>query len=296
MNTANTGSVGLRVERLDDRDVPSAVVADYGGSGVWRYTPGNGGGWVQLTAANPDANGLAVANGGNTVVADFGAGGGLWRWTSSGGWVQMSGVDTEGLQLNDNGDLFADFGAAGGLWRWSAPPSGWVQLSGLNAEQISSHSSASGPSILAADFGASGLWRWTPAVGWMMLSVANAEDISVAYSNGRIFADFGTGGGVWEWTPPGGFTGAYWTQIFSHNPQGMSAGASTFGNNVLYMDRGSMGVWSNGTELSSTNPDQVAGGDQDMYADFGTAGIWRYTINGTWLQLNFADAEFIAVG
>jgi hypothetical protein len=40
----------------------------------------------------------------------------------------------------------------------------------------------------------------------------------------------------------------------------------------------------------------VAGGDQDMYADFGSSGIWRYTVNGVWLQLNFADAEFIAVG
>jgi hypothetical protein len=131
MRDVTSGAV-LRVERLDDRDVPSAVVADFGDSGVWRWTPSFG--WLQMTPANPDGpNGLAVAADGNLVVGDFG-GSGLWRWTPAFGWQQLTPANPEAITAADNGDILGDFGGSG-LWRWT-PAFGWQQLTPANPENI----------------------------------------------------------------------------------------------------------------------------------------------------------------
>jgi hypothetical protein len=61
-------------------------------------------------------------------VAGFGSNG-LWRWTTSGGWECLSGLNNQTLAVGVDGSIAAGF-AGYGLWRWAAG-GGWAWLSGL---------------------------------------------------------------------------------------------------------------------------------------------------------------------
>src|SRR5262249_27689936 len=131
------------------------LFGDFGANGLWRW----GGSWTQLSSADPTR--IAVASNGRLFA---GFSGGLWTWSSATGWAFLSSAVASELDSAD-GTLFACF--ASGTWRWAAG-GGWTFLSSARAEQ---GAAADGGSFFA-DFGASGLWRWTTA-GWTQLSSAN---------------------------------------------------------------------------------------------------------------------------
>ena len=69
------------------------------------------------------------------ILADFGSLG-LWIWSISGGWTQLSGANPDYIFAGDftgtsKREIMADFGSLG-LWMWSAGT--WTQISPLNPD------------------------------------------------------------------------------------------------------------------------------------------------------------------
>src|SRR5947209_4890436 len=78
------------VEYLEGRCLPSSVVADFAGQGLFRYTEGSG--WALLSTADPEQV-VVAANG--DVFGDFGSAG-LWRFDNRFGyWGQLSTMNPE---------------------------------------------------------------------------------------------------------------------------------------------------------------------------------------------------------
>ena len=130
------------------------------------------------------------------VVASFGTNG-LWCWSATGGWQQLSRLDAHTAVLASDGSIAAGFGTSG-LWRWTSS-GGWQLLSSLNDQTlVVAHDGA-----LVAGFGASGLWRWTTIGGWQLLSSLYDQTL-VAPSDGSLAAGFGAAG-LWRWTTTSGW-------------------------------------------------------------------------------------------
>ena len=81
------------VTLLEDRSVPSTLIAEFPGAGVWRYLAASG--WRQITPADAarlgDADGMA-----------FGAfiGSGLWELDPGSGWFQLTATDVSVLAVS----------------------------------------------------------------------------------------------------------------------------------------------------------------------------------------------------
>src|SRR5207302_1408859 len=87
------------------------------------------------------------------------------------------------------------------------------------------------PSTVAAHSGAGGLWRFSDARGWEVLTYADPVAISVGVT-GDVAADFG-GGGLWLFTNAGG-----WDFLTYSTPQTFSAGVGE-----VVCDFGTGGLW-----------------------------------------------------
>jgi hypothetical protein len=170
------------------------------GDGLWRWSAGS---WLHLSSAV--AQDYQVDDQGN-LFGDFGFSG-LWRWSSSAGWSQLTGADPTRLTVSDNGQLFADFSS--GLSMWTSG-SGWAFLTSARATELDTGADGT----LYVRFG-SGTWRWASSSGWNMLSSGLTEEGAVCIG-GDYFADFGAAG-LWHWTTAG------WEQLSSANPFGISA-------------------------------------------------------------------------
>jgi hypothetical protein len=98
----------------------------------------------------------------NSVVASF-AGAGLWRWTLSGGWVQIHPSVPLSFAVDAAGDVVVTFAGAG-LWRWTAA-AGWAQIH----PSVPQGFAVDAAGDVAAIFAGGGLWRWTAAGGWAQI-------------------------------------------------------------------------------------------------------------------------------
>jgi hypothetical protein len=127
---ARPKNVRLEVTKLEDRTVPSTLVAEFAGQGVWRHT--NNGGWQQLTSAN--ATLVACASDGY-VVAEFknlGAASGVWRFSDTEGWRHLTiATNATILDVDTSGDVVGEF-QGWGVWRFE-DKTNWQQLTPVDA-------------------------------------------------------------------------------------------------------------------------------------------------------------------
>jgi hypothetical protein len=311
------------VERLDDRLLPSTLAADFGGNGLWAWFSGSGS-WLQLTTA--DAAEVDVADNGD-VVASFAAGPvGLWRWVAGVGWQHLSAEVPQQVEASAAGEVFADLGA-GGLWRWR-PAAGWQHLTALDPSQFVV--TAGGDAF--GDFGASGVWRWAIAAGWQQLTTLDPQQLALGRVAGELFADLGAAGvwgwtvgmgwllltaadaesltasdygalagdfgplGLWRWTP-----GTGWLHLSALDPVQMVAAP---GGDLYVTFTSLAGPWRVGinppfpawvwSQLAALPPDGLEASSAFLFGDFSTAGLWRWTFLGGWVQLSPWNAESLS--
>src|SRR5262249_35655673 len=123
-------------ERLEDRAVQAAVVADFSGFGLYRFDTENAAtGWQQLNGHDPAA--MPVDPDTGDVVATF-RGFGTYEWTQTGGWSLLTGAEASVLAIaNDaNSALNQQFVAGefrgSGVWLLHTN-SGWQQATAADA-------------------------------------------------------------------------------------------------------------------------------------------------------------------
>ncbi|WP_165073739.1 Calx-beta domain-containing protein [Paludisphaera rhizosphaerae] len=180
---------------------------------------------------------------------------------------------------------FFDFGPSG-IWTWNEVK-GWAHISTRDPVAMLATPDRS----LFADFGADGLWIWDGRRGWRKLNDQAPE--AMVYGTGKVlYADYGSGG-LWRWSDAGG-----WVRISTLNPVKMATTASV----GLYVDFGAQGVqrWAPGAGLrlvQPTSPEAMVVDGDDLVADYGAAGLWRYGLSGaSWTKLDPRDPRSIAAG
>jgi hypothetical protein len=98
--------ISPRFEALEDRTVPSTIVADFTGYGLWRYDTVSR---QYQTMGTPDASALAVDHAGGAVVAVF-PHYGTYEWTHNQGWHRITTVEATHVAVAGYGsDVAADF-------------------------------------------------------------------------------------------------------------------------------------------------------------------------------------------
>jgi hypothetical protein len=203
------------------------------------------------------------------VLGDFGTSG-LYRWTSSGGWMRLTTANLETADIASSGDTVGgDFGASG-VWRYTS--SSWSKLSNLNADQVV----VADDGTIAADFGNSGLWRWTSGGVSFDQPPANAEqiDISADGSDATVFADFGAVG-LWRWKEETGSR----KKLTAINPQRMAASPD---DGAVVADLVASGFWGWGSNdvallLDHANPTAVTCMEDGAPVGVYASGVWKYT-------------------
>jgi hypothetical protein len=187
---ARPNNVRLEVTPLEDRTVPSTLVAEFAGQGVWRkeyHQP-----WQQLTSAN--ATIVACSSDGN-VVAEFknmGANSGVWRFEDKTGWEHLTtSTNATILDINDYGLVVGEFQGYG-VWRFSESR-GWQHLTGADASLLGIDRLGS----VVGEF-VNGVWLYTDVQGsWQHLTPAHASALEIA-GNDWVVAEF-QGYGVYRW-------------------------------------------------------------------------------------------------
>jgi hypothetical protein len=226
------------------------------------------------------------------------------------GWITVTPYLTTGkpatITMNARmpyytGDLIADFGpvktnAPYGLWRLSNNE--WVSMNTLNADSFMLSPLNGASYDVVADFGASGLQRFSASTGkWATLKAANSESfmLSERYDNGSydVISDFGAAGFQ-------RYSNGAWTTLKALNADSFMLSGRYANKYDIVADFGASGFWrySNGAwqpQLSASNVEQFllsgrrSDGSYDVIADFGTSGLFRYTSG--WESLSPGNAE-----
>jgi hypothetical protein len=134
---------------------------------------------------------------------------------------------------------------------------------------------------LLANFPGYGLYQYD-GTNWTQLT-ANSSVENMLGISGKVYADYGSLG-LWKYD--GG-----WTLLSPINPEKMQAYngklVANFPGYGLYLYDGT--TW---TQLTPTDSVQdLIGVSINLYADYGTLGLWKY--NGTWTQISPADANHL---
>src|SRR5262245_48815997 len=192
----STGWVQLSIFDADQVDIdPNGnVVGDFGSAGLWRFRNGV---WLQISTAN--ANAIATngnASGANFVVASF-LGGGVWRLTDSAGWQQLTSFDANLVDVDRNANVAVNIPTFG-VWRFRNS-FGWQQMTFLDANALA----MDGNSLLVVSIPTRGVQRFSDATNWQVLSNATAVSVDVNTSF-TVIASFAGGAGTWvfqtNWT------------------------------------------------------------------------------------------------
>jgi hypothetical protein len=225
------------LETLEDRLVPSTMAGTYP-DGVWRYDTTAG--WSHIS--NMKATVLGVDDAGD-VYGSF-SGSGIWKWTaSSASWSHISNLSAEFFKVTPSGVLYSEFGtvygSSGGVWRWDPTSAGWLHLSSFQPAYMAVSSS----DVFFGRFdatGAVGMWRWTPAAGWSMLT-GNRVDRLGTDDAGDMVGYFDTyiaasQTGTWRWNPTSG-----WTRLTTTASNTVDLVVSA--NGAIFEEQGTSNVW-----------------------------------------------------
>ena len=127
-----------------DGSGPSAVAAAFAGYGLWRFQ--DGGGWVQLTAANASMVGI---NDNSDVVAEF-PGWGVWTYFDSNaastagfalGWHRRGTTEAALVAIDDADNVFGQFNGnqvpfGRGVFIWESVKDVWYYLMGYDVSSL----------------------------------------------------------------------------------------------------------------------------------------------------------------
>jgi hypothetical protein len=260
-----------QLETLEDRLVPSTIAGSYA-DGVWRWD--STAGWSHIS--DQKANIVRVDAAGD-VYGTFSDG--LWRWdASTGAWGHLektSGLgDAEEFKVTASGVVYADFGTSG-TWRWSFD--GWQEISNLNVTDFD----VSRSDVFFGRYdalSATGLWRWTPTVGWSHLT-GNTPDSVLADDAGNFAGIFNTGiaatlKGTWRWNSSAG-----WARLSTS----VATAIDLSDNGTLFENRGTGGIWrwNSGsfteiTTASGSSAFTVALSDGSVFMEFYNTSAGHY--------------------
>jgi hypothetical protein len=212
------------------------------------------------------------------------AGAGVWRYTKSAGWVQLTPADASLLATDANGDVAVQIAGAG-VWRYT-DGGGWAQLTTANASLLAMDAYGD----VAVEIPGAGVWRYTNGTGWAQLTVGNASLLAMD-ANGDVAIEI-PGAGVWRY-----MQGAGWGQLTPADASLLTMGAD---GNVAVEIAGA-GVWryeaaTGWMQLTTANASALAmDSNGDVTAEIAGAGVWRYTDSVNWTQLTTADASALVM-
>jgi len=183
-----TAAVRPTLDVLEDRTVPSAVVADFYGSGLSRYDP-NSQTWQQINGY--DASAMAVdAITGNVVATFPGFGTALWKPGAS-GWQVLTGAEATLLSISGSGQQIAGEFPGAGVWAFHSN-TGWLHLTFADASSLATD----GAGNVVGEFPGNGVWFFSgPANTWTKMTAADASQVVLA-DVGFVIGEF-PGNGVW---------------------------------------------------------------------------------------------------
>ncbi len=216
-------------------------------------------------------------------VADF-SGRGVWRYSPTAGWQQLTPVDATQTAVDAHGDVAAEFPGYGVL-RYE-DSTGWRQLTPVDASSLD----IAGQGVVAAEFPGYGVFRFEDAAGWRLLTPANSSQVAVDAS-GDVAAEF-PGYGVFRFEDAAG-----WRLLTPANASHIAIA----GNGVVAAEFAGYGVFrfedaAGWQQLSSANASRVAvNASGDVAAEFVGYGVWRYEDSTGWRQLTGTDAAQVAI-
>jgi hypothetical protein len=252
-----------------------------------------------------------------SLVADFGAQGGLWLYGGSAGWSQLTSassnlmVSTPGKRLYSlwapvypktpgPGTLVANF-PGHGLYQYRGNTSQWYQLTPNDSVEylvrvpMIIHDWYSPwysydyiGSDIYGDYASLGIWKYSGDIGaWVQITVANPDKMLACGWN--LVANF-PGDGLYQ------YDGAAWTQL---TPNDTVENLLAIGGKI-YADFGSLGLlkydgeWHN---LSYANPDKMQAVGDNLVANFPGSGLYWYSeTTSSWMQLTPNDTVQALIG
>jgi hypothetical protein len=267
-----------RLEELESRDVPSYLVADFPGYGVWRAQDGV---WQQFTPS--DATHVAVDSEGD-VVGVF-PGHGIWLYSNgTNTWEQINTADASGLAIDYT--VFADHRLS------------WSTTTIYVAETYAGHGVWLFNDATTTNKGSSVILGHSAGV--KELTPSSASIVAVNYQ-GNVLGEF-PGYGVW-YCQSGGTDWQQWSQ----------SDASSLAMCVSYMvaEFPGQGVWraqpgfQGWQQLTPSDATAVAvNGDGDVTVAFAGYGVWSYLQSANaaaagwsmgWHQLTPSDAYAVGI-
>jgi hypothetical protein len=205
---------------LEDRAVPSTVVADQPGYGLYRYDtntqalqllngndpttfavdrttgdvvatfPGvgtalwtpNTPNWIVLTRA--EAYLLSMAGSDHSIVGDF-PGYGVWEYHPNTGWLHLTPTDAYALQADAAGNVVAEFSGYG-VWYFSAQTTSWAHLTPVDASLVV----MGNVGLVLGEFPGYGVWANQFGGNWSQLTGVDAVSLAGSGAGGMAVASF----------------------------------------------------------------------------------------------------------
>jgi hypothetical protein len=225
---ATPAAVRPTLDTLEDRTVPTTVVCDFPGQGLYTYLPGanywqhingydpsamavnpfsgdvvatfpgfgtalwkaGGKNWQVLTGA--DASVLSMPWAGHNVVAEF-PGYGVWEFRPNTGWAQLTPAEASSLATDVLGNVVAEF-PGHGVWLFGASSNTWTQMTPADASQVIFADAG----FVIGEFPGYGVWSDKGGTGWVQMTGADASALAGSGNGGMATASF-TGYGTYAY-------------------------------------------------------------------------------------------------
>jgi hypothetical protein len=277
---SKTTTVTPRFEVLEDRTVPSTVVADFAGHGLWRYDT------VQRqfqSLGTPDASALAVSKLGPAVVAVF-PHYGTYEWTQHQGWHRITPVEATHVAVAGPGNIVAADFPGYGIYVGDGNNS-WKQLTTARSSILDVDAAGD----VVGEFPGYGVWfNEASSHAWKNLTHYDATQ-TLFVSTGTVVVDV-RGYGLNEYTD---YNGAWQrlTPVDAVSVSGidgyLTASFAGYGTYSL-----SGGQW---TRIKTGAGTLIGAGSAFAACVFPGQGTWFYDY-GTDQWMRFSDAEAYLLG
>jgi hypothetical protein len=273
---------------LEDRSVPSTVVADFAGQGLYTYNPSLHS-WHLINGNDPSA--MAVDPFTGNVAATFpGVGTALWR-SSTNSWQLLTPAGASILSVPWGGQEVVGEFPGYGVWAFH-PNSGWTHLAPADASSLATDIVGN----VVGEFPHYGVWYFTAATAtWSQITPSDASQVIFA-ADGFVIGEF-PGYGVW-----GDHDGGSWTQLNTADASALAGAgnggmaAATFTGYGTYAYGVTSGAWSLLNTASNyglaTDGADFAGifeGDYGLVTSYFGAGT------GTWQDFDLSGASLLGI-
>jgi hypothetical protein len=312
--TTGAGGSPARVVDPDNNSNPNDAAAMWVGGETFTDSPN--GISVRVDSINATSATVTITLGtpsSDSLVVNFGGGGGLWMHNVGGAWAQVHSLAPEAVaaaNLDGNGidDLVIDFGPGGGVWLYRNKAT-WTQLHSLSPTRMAvGDLDGNGIDDVVLHFAGAGIYAWYNSATWTLLHGATPSLLATANidnSAGDDLVIVFPGQGTWAFR-----NNTTWALLHGLDAELIAGGdldAAT-GADDLILEFAGQGIWryaNNATwsYVHGLNPARVAVGDldgngqDDLVVDFGSgAGVWSLTNGATWGLLHGSTSEGLVVG